>query len=107
MTSDRVYRLTKIFYEIREHLESLHLNESHWLRLRIFTDGTFFKYDLSKQSLEFLLEEGIKIELEVHPSGRSIRDCYEVDCLAQIVSVRAWYPRQLVPTNGNIVLQPS
>lgn len=97
MISDRVYRLTRIFYEIIEYLKSLHLDESHWLRLGIFTDGSFFKDDLSKQSLDFLLEVGIKIELEVHPSGRSIRDCYEVDCLAQIVSIRAWYHEQQDP----------
>ena len=91
MTSDRFYRLTRIFYEIREYLKSLHLEETHWLRLEIFADGSFFKEDIRNHTLEFLLDAGIRVELEIHPSGRSIRGCKEVDCLVQQVSARAWH----------------
>jgi hypothetical protein len=97
MTFDRFYRLTRIIYEIRERIRSMHLSENHWLRLRSYTDGSFFKEDLGKQTLNFSLEVGINVEVEVHPSGRSIRGCEEVDCLTQVVSVKIWHSQSQDP----------
>ncbi len=97
MTSDRFYRLTRIIYEIRERIVSMHLDENHWLRLQIFTDGSFFKEDFGKKTLEFSLEAGINVEIEVHPSGKSLRDCEEIDCLTQVVSVKTWHSQSSGP----------
>ena len=97
MTLDRISKLTRILYEIREHIKSLHYEENHWLKLRISIDGSFFKQDLANQTLEFSLETGIQLEIEVHPSGKSIRDCDTIDCLSQVVSVKAWHSRSSDP----------
>ncbi len=91
MMSGQSHRLIRIIYEIRECVKSMHLDENHWLKLQISIDGSFFREDLEKKTLEFSLEAGINVEIEVHPSGRSIRDCEEVDCLTQVVSVKTWH----------------
>lgn len=87
----RLHRLNKIIFEIVEHIKSIHSDETHWMKLNFFPEGIFFRTDIEKQILEFSLDVGVKVELEVHPSGRAVQDCDEVDCLAQEVSVRAWH----------------
>ncbi len=97
MTSDQFHKLIRVIYEIRKYIMSMHQDENHWLKLRIYSDGSFFKVDLEKHALEFSLEAGIDLEVEVRPSGRSIKDCEEVDCLTQVVSVKVWCPQYRDP----------
>jgi len=82
--------LPKILFEIMEYIRSLHNDENHWLKLELLSDGTFFHSDFQRGILEFTPNVDIKVELEIHPSGRSIRDCTVIDCLVQEISVRIW-----------------
>lgn len=62
--------------------------ENHWLRLGGTDDG-FFAIDLIQHILEFTLNVGVRVEIEVHPSGRA-GDCDKIDCMVQEISIRAW-----------------
>ncbi|WP_457549700.1 hypothetical protein [Archaeoglobus sp.] len=86
-------RLGFIFKEIMEYVKSLHFDDTHWLKLKP-SGGIFFRSDLKSKSLEFILEVGIKVEIEVHPSGKKC-DC--LDCLVQVASFKVWYPKTREP----------
>ncbi len=86
-------RLGFIFKEIMEYVKSLHFDDTHWLRLKP-SNGIFFRSDLKSKSLEFLLEVGIKVEIEIHPSGKK---CDYLDCLVQVASFKVWFPNARNP----------
>ena len=86
-------RLEFILKEIMEYVKSLHSDDTHWLKLKPL-GGVFFRSDLKNKSLEFLLEVGMRVEIEIHPSGKK---CDYLDCLVQVASFKVWYPNAREP----------
>ena len=87
-------RLGFIFEEIMKHIKSLHFDDMHWLKLKPLLSGISFRSDLKTKSLEFILEVGIRVEIEVHPSGKK---CVHLDCLVQVALFKIWYPNAREP----------
>jgi len=95
MNSDNSYKsfiLHSCLLRIMDHLKSLHYDECHWLYLKELSGGVYFQTDWQRQTLKFRLCPDIRVEIEVHPSGRSSTVDVNIDNCAQVLSIRAWYP---------------